>query len=89
MFGTEGERFSDSEAGFEDGMGETILSDNWYQNIDITTATSLPPIAEPRVDDRIQWATYWQPMTEIEQAIYGKPIGPFEPRRVGIQVGHW
>ena len=82
-------RFSETEQGFEEVIGETVVSDGWYQNIDIRTATSLPPISEPRVDGRIQWATYWQPMTAIEQAVYGDPIGPFEPKRVGIQVGHW
>jgi hypothetical protein len=87
-------RFTDAETGFDE-VGEISLMndlstlDRGLSVQEVAIATSLPPIPEPIINGRTQWAAYWQPMNEQEFAVYGNPIPSFEPRKVGIQIGHW
>jgi hypothetical protein len=89
-------RYTDTEAGFDEVGEERKVTDEHRHALErhltqgeVTNATSLPPIPEPIINGRTAWTVYWQPMSEIEQPVYGKPIGPFDPPRVGIQIGHW
>ncbi len=91
------DRYSSHEVGFEEVVNpvqdetSTTTTEAFLERPEetILNATSLPPIPEPMRNGRTQWAAYWQPFSPEEAAVYGEPIGPFSPSRVGIQVGHW
>lgn len=91
------DRYSNHEIGFEEILNPNEVEVNDSEDeaflerseVPLSNATSLPPIPEPIRDGRTQWAAYWQPFSPEEAAVYGRPIGPFTPPRVGIQVGHW
>lgn len=89
-------RYSETEPGFDEvgDVGEFTAEhqhalDRHMTEGEVINATSLPPIPEPIINGRTAWAAYWQPFNEIEAQVYGTSIGPFDPPRVGIQIGHW
>ncbi len=49
----------------------------------------LPPIPVPTNNGRIAWGAYWSDMTPNEKRVYGSYVRKDEPKRVGLQVGHW
>jgi len=87
------ERVSDREAEFEGEYGgeeSPVTPGEVISFVVSTTATSLPPIPEPKgTDGRTRWAAYWEDMTPLEYAVYGLRERAPGPPRVGIQVGHW
>lgn len=76
------EQFSNSEAGFEDIMDESISSES--------QATTSPVSSIIQSLSRSgRWAYYWKEFTLEEKSFYQSKKRTPGPARVGVQVGHW
>ena len=82
-----GERFVESEAGFEEVIDIDLdaMSDSEVERIVEQELEDIPY----EVDGRIRWSLYWRDFSPAEERLYGGARRAPGPIRVGIQAGHW
>ena len=81
------EKFSNTEAGFEDVID---MADRPDESAQVTLPLTNPINTITQfISGRGRWAMYWKEFSEEEKKIYENWQRPPGPAHVGVQVGHW